>query len=157
MSSLNITPAIGCEDVRLALNGIFSGSDNPPNYYFFDQAISSGSVMDHINLANIWLWATVGQQIMQATDTVTMAQIYAASVDYSCMRLLVVMSGDIIVDGFDIQAGVQVKQPHLYNAYRNLIEQFKSSAQLHLKALMPSEIHADSDIPVYQDTAPSVM
>lgn len=149
-----LLPKITTEDIRLALNGTYSGSDG--KYYFWGQGIASGSVLAQINIANYFLNGVLGSTLMDATDDVTFYHVKTCELDYSCMRLLTLLSGDVIVDGFNWTAGVTVQQPALLPTYRMLIEQFKQAAQLHLKAIQPIQVHADSDQPSYGDTAPSM-
>jgi hypothetical protein len=151
--STDTNPVITCEDIRLALNGAYSGSDN--QYYFWGQGISSGSVLAQINLANYYLYGILGLSIMQSTDPITSNHVRTCELDYSCMRLITLLSGDVIVDGFNWTAGVTVQQPQLLSTYRNLIEQFKESAQLHLRAIQPIQVSAEGPTTTWSDTAPS--
>ncbi len=151
---VNLTPHVTCEDIRLALNGTYSGSDG--NYYFWNVPLSSGSILAQINLSNYFLFGVLGDSVMNSTDDITSYHVRTCELDYSAMRVLVLLSGDVISDGFEFTAGVAVRQPHLMNIYRNLISEFKSSAQMHLKILQPLFVSEDSDVPVYKDTAPSV-
>ena len=148
---MTITAKITAENVRDALNGTVTGS----NYYFWDQTISSGSVLTQINLANYYLYGILGTTKMDSTDEVTSFHINSCELDYACMRVLVVLSGGVIVEGFDWQSGISIKQPHILNTYINLINSFKESAQLHLRAIQPICVSADSDVPVWARTSPS--
>ncbi len=149
---MSLIPKVTCEDIRLILNGTNTGSD----YWFWGQNITSGSVLAQINAANYYLYGVLGQSLMDSTDTITFYHVKTCELDYSCMRLIALLSGDVIVDGFNWTAGLTVQQPALLPTYRMLLEQFKLSAQSHLRALQPIQVHADSDQPTYRDTAPSM-
>jgi hypothetical protein len=149
--STSIYPIVTCEDVRQVLNGTYSGS----SYVFWNVPLSSGSVLAQINMANYYLTGVLGQDKMAATDDVTFYHLRAAELDYSCMRVLTLLSGDVIVDGFSITAGITIQQPLLLATYRNLIAEFKEAAQLHLRAIQPLSVSAESNEPTYRDTAPS--
>lgn len=150
----DFTPHITTEDLRLALNGIYSGSTN--EYWYWGQNISSGSVLAQINLANYFMFGVLGDSLMNSSNEITSYHVRTCLLDYSCMRLLTLLSGDIITDGFNFTAGVTVQQPALLPTFRMLIEQFKESAKLHLRIVQPIQVSMDSDQPVYRDTAPSM-
>jgi hypothetical protein len=147
----SLTPKVTTEDVRLALNGTITGS----NYYFWGQSITSGSVLAQINLANYYLYGILGTDVMDSVDTITFYHVKTCELDYSCMRLLCLLSGDVIVDGFYITAGITIQQPSLLSTYRLLISEFKESAQLHLRAIQPIAVSGESDTTTYRETAPS--
>lgn len=151
---VDFNPKVTCEDIRLILNGVFSGSTN--NYWFWGQEITSGSVLAQINAANYFLMGILGETDMNyPINDVLGYHIKTAELDYSCMRLLVLLSGDVIVDGFNFTAGLTVQQPLLLATFRNLISEFKESAQNHLRAIQKIAVTAETDQPTYRDTAPS--
>lgn len=148
---VDFTPHITTEDIRLALNGTVTGS----TYYYWGQSITSGSVLAQINLANYYLFGVLGDSVMNSSNEITSYHVRTCLLDYSCMRLLTVLSGDIIVEGFNWTAGVTVQQPALLPTYRMLIEQFKQTAQLHLRAIQPISVVEETSQPSYGETAPS--
>lgn len=148
---VDFTPHITTEDIRLSLNGTVTGS----TYYFFGQSITSGSVLAQINLANYYLFGVLGDSVMNSSNEITDYHVRTCLLDYSCMRLLTLLSGDVITEGFNFSAGITVQQPALLPTYRMLIEQFKQSAQLHLRAIQPLHVASETDQPTYRDTAPS--
>jgi hypothetical protein len=150
---VDLTPKITTEDIRLALNATYSGSSN--SYFFWGQEISSGSILSQINLSNYFLFGILGDTVMNSTDDITSYHVRTCELDYSAMRVLVLLSGDVISDGFNFSAGISVQQPLLLATYRNLISEFKESAQMHLRAIQPLYVSAESDTTVYRDTAPS--
>lgn len=152
---MTITPKVTCEDLRLALNGVYSGSTG--EYWFWDQSVASGSVLAQINIANYYLTGILGSTKMAATDEVTMYHIKTAELDYACFRLLVVLSGGVITEGFNWTAGLTVQQPAMLPTYKHLIEQFKESALGHLDKLQPIAIHGEWNVPDWDTTSPSVM
>ena len=150
-----LTPKVTTEDIRLSLNGVYSGSDS--SYWFWGQSINSGSVLAQINLSNYWLYGVLGTSKMDATDDRTYYHVRTCQLDYACMRVLLVLSGGVIVDGFSWNVGPSIQQPHLLNTYKNLIEQFKESAQLHLRAIQDIAVSEETDQPHYGNTATNVM
>jgi hypothetical protein len=152
---MTIIPKITTEDIRLTLNGTYdSGSGN---YTFWDQTISSGSVLAQINLANIWLYGAVGSDVMNSVDELTSLRVNACELAYSCMRTLVVLSGGVITDGFNWNAGMAVQQPHLMSAYKNLISEFKDSATIYFLNLQPIGVVMESDDLTLGKPAPPMM
>jgi len=148
-----LTPKITTEDVRLTLNGTLTGS----TYYYWDQSISSGSVLAQINLANYYMYNMLGKTLMDDTTDITSSIIKTAQLEYSCFRLLVLLSGGVIIDGFNWEAGVKVENPKMLEAYKNLIEGFKSSYMLLINQIQPMVFTDDWDVPVWKDTATSPM
>ena len=149
-----LTPKVTCEDVRLALNGSASGSTY---YTFWDQTISSGSILAQINLANYWMYGILGKTVMESTDEITSYHVNTCQLDYSCMRVLIILSGGVITEGFNWNAGINVSQPAMLPTYKNLIQEFSFVAQNHLRAIQPLAVSAESDIPAVGKTATSVM
>lgn len=150
---MTLTPKVTCEDVRLSLNGTVTGS----TYYFWDSAIESGSVLAQINISNYWMYGLLGKTIMDSNDEVTKYHVKTCQLDHSCLRLLILLSGGVVTDGFDWSAGPSVKQNQMLPAYKNLIQQFKESTQLHLHALQPCAISGEWSVPSWSGTAPSTM
>ena len=152
---MSLTPKVTVEDVRLALNGTYSGSGNYVT--FWGQTVSSGSVLAQINLANIFLYGSLGTSVMDSTDTITSYHVRACELDYSIMRTLCLLSGDVIVDGFNFtMGGVTIQQPLVLATYRNLILEFKESAISHFRAIQPIAVSAETDQPSYRETTPSI-
>ena len=149
---VDFTPLITCEDIKLALNGTGTGS----NYWFWGQNVTSGSVLAQINLSNYYLFGILGETVMTSTNEITSYHVRTCLLDYSCMRTLILLSGDVLVDGFSWSAGISVQQPHMLNTYRSLISEFKESAQLHLRAIQPLFVAEESDTTAYRDAAPSM-
>ncbi len=148
-----LTQIVTCEDVRLALNGTTGSSAT--TYQFWSQEISSGSVLAQINLSHIFINGLLGTTKMASTDDTTFYHLRATELDYAAMRVLVLLSGDVITDGFSITAGITIQNPLLLATYRQLVADFKEQAQLHLRLIQPLAVSADSDIPSVRDTAPS--
>jgi hypothetical protein len=151
--SVDTSPVVTCEDVRLSLNGTYSGSDN--TYTFWGQSLTSGSVLAQINLANYYLFGILGSTIMQSTDAIVSNHVRTCELDYSCMRVITLLSGDVIVEGFNWTAGITVQQPHLLGIFRNLISMYKEAAQLELRAIQPIQVSAEGPTTVWSDTTPS--
>lgn len=152
---MTLTPKVTTEDLRLALNGVYSGSTG--QYWFFDQSISSGSVLAQINIANYYLYGRLGKVKMDSTDEVISYHIKTCELEYSCMRVLVLLSGGVITEGFNWSAGVSVQQPQMLAAYKNLIEEFKNSALGHISEIQPIAVGAEWEVPDWKSTSPSVM
>lgn len=150
---MTISPKVTTEDLRLALNGTYSGSTG--NYWFWGQSISSGSVLAQINIANYFMYGILGSSKMASGDEVILYHIKTAQLDYACMRLLVLLTGGVITDGFNWSAGVSVQQPQLLETYRELINQFKESAQRHIQAVQPCALAEDWEEYSWDTTAPS--
>lgn len=153
---MTLTPVVTCEDVRLSLNGVYSGSEG--KYYFWGQAVVSGSVLAQINLANYWLYGILGSTKMAASDDVTSYHIKTCELEYSCMRLLVLLSGGVIISGFDWSVGaVSVKPSKMQTTYTQMINGFRDSAMAHLNALQPVAVMAEYEVPDWDTTSTSVM
>ena len=148
-----LTPKITTEDVRLTLNGTLTGS----TYYFWDQSFSSGSVLAQINLANYYMYNMLGKSTMDSTDEVTSYIVKTAQLEYSCFRLLVVLSGGVIIDGFNWEAGVKVENPKMLEAYKNLTDGFKSSYILLISQIQPIAIIEETEMPIWHYTTRSIM
>lgn len=153
MSITPLIPKVTTEDVRLTLNGIYSGS----TYTFWEQNISSGSVLAQINLANYWMYGSLGKEVMDSQDQTTYFHVKACQLAYSCLRTLVVLSGGVITDGFNFTAGITVQQPSMLSSYKNMISEFKELAELHFRALTPIGYSMDCDPMELHDTPPSMM
>jgi len=148
-------PKISCEDVRLRLNGVYSGSDD--TYWFFEEQIKSGSLWNIISGSDTYLRNLLGDSVMDDTDTNTVRQVKEAELLYSCFRTLVQLSGGVIVSGFDWSAGVRVSQGSMLPAYRNLINEFREAALLAVKNLQDVYYLYDWETPSWSKTAPAVM
>lgn len=151
---MSLIPKITVEDVRLSLNGTWSA--NSGSVTFWGQSVSSGSVLAQINLANIYLYGVLGTSIMDSQDTITSFHVRTCELDLSCMRVITLLSGDVIIDGFGWTAGITISQPLILATYRNLQNEFKESAQLHLRILQPISISVEGPVSNYRDTAPSM-
>ena len=154
MSVIPLFPLVTCEDVRLALNGTY---DNTGSYTFWESIISSGSVLAQINLSNYYLYGILGISTMTSTDQVTQFHVMACELSYSAMRVLVLLSGGVITDGFNFSAGISLQQPNVLLSWKNLIMSFKDMAELHLKAIMPMGVMQDADALCINKTSPSMM
>lgn len=148
-------PKISCEDIRLRLNGVYSGSDD--NYYFWEESISSGSLWDIISGSDTYLRNLLGDGVMDTTDSNKSRLVKEAELLYSCFRTLVLLSGGVIVSGFSWKAGVSVDMGQMLPAYRNLIEGFKTEAQKIVKSLQDVYYKYDWATPTWSETAPAVM
>lgn len=147
-----LIPKVTTEDIRLSLNGTTTGS----NYYFWGVSLSSGSVLAQINLANIYLYGILGSEVMDSTSQITYYHVRACELDYSCLRVLTLLSGDVITDGFSFTAGVTIQQPLLLATYRNLQMGFRDSAIAHLKSIQPLHVAMEADATSFSSTAPSM-
>ena len=149
-----ITAKVTAEDVRSYLNGVTSGSGY---FTFWDQTVSSGSINEQITAANNYLYDILGISVMDSTTEITSNHVKTCELLYSCMRVLVLMSGAVITEGFNWAAGISVQQPAMLPTFKNLIQEFKLAAENHLRALQPLAVHEFSDIPSTGKTSPSVM
>ena len=149
---MSLIPKVTTEDVRLALNGVYSGS----NYVFWGQSIPSGSILAQINMANIFLYGALGYEVMDSTDLIMSYQVNACELDYAIARVITLLSGDVIVDGFTWTAGITVQQPLLLATYRNLQSAFLSAAQMQFRTLQKIQVSAEGPGITYRTTAPSV-
>jgi len=151
---MTITAKVTAEDVRSYLNGVSSGSGY---FTFWDQTISSGSVNENITAANNYLYDILGTSTMDSTVEITANHVETCELLYSCMRVLVLLSGGVIVEGFNWSAGISVQQPAMLPTFKNLIQEFKFVAENHLRALQEIAVTEESDIPTWSKTSPSVM
>ena len=150
---MTISPKITPEDVRLTLGGTVTGS----TYYFFDQTLASGSILQQILMANNFLYGVLGISVMDSTDEITSNHVNTCELAYSVMRVLVVLSGGVITEGFNWSMGASIQQPSMLGTYKNLIAEFKIASENHLRAIQPLAVSAESDIPSVGKTATSVM
>ena len=150
---MTLTPKITTEDIRLALNGTQTGS----TYYFWDQEILSESVLAQINLANYYMYNLLGKEIMNSTDEITSNSVKTSQLYYSCFRLLVVMSGGVILDGVSWQAGIRVESSQMTKAYENMINSYKDSAMQYFHNLQPIAFTGDWEVPSWKGTSCSFM
>ena len=148
-----VTAKVTAEDVRSYLNGTVTGS----TFYFWDQTLSSGSLNEQITAANNYLYDILGTSVMDSTVEITSGSVVKCELLYSCMRTLVLLSAGVITEGFNWSMGASIQQPSMLGAYKNLIQEFKTAAENHLKALQPIAVHEYSDEPSYSKTSPSVM
>ena len=150
-----LIPLVTTDDVMHSMNGTYdSGSSN---YYFWETDINSGSILAQINLANYYLYGALGISTMTSTDQVTMLHVRACELAYSCMRVLVVLSGGVITDGFNFSAGISLQQPNVLLAWKNLIANFKDMAELHFRIIQPIGLLQDADSLCIGSPAPPVM
>jgi hypothetical protein len=152
---MTIIPKVTTEDIRLTLNGTYNASSG--SYTFWEQTISSGSVLAQINLANYWLYGTLGKDIMDSTDEIISFRVNSCELMYSCMRTVVILSGGVITDGFNWNAGIGVQQPNMLATYKNLINEFKEMAMNHFINLQPIGLTDESNALDIGSTPPSVM
>ena len=155
---MTLAPVITTEDVRLALNGTYSGSDG--TYWFWGKSLSSGSILAQVNLANYTMYGLLGKSTMETTsanDEVKYYHLRTAQLDLSIFRTLVTLSGNVITDGVSWQAGVQYSAPHMMESYNVLINTYKENALYHIKLLQTFVLSEETDIPSYDTTAPSLM
>jgi hypothetical protein len=150
-------PKISCEDVRIQLNGVVSGSGSSAEYWFWNQSIPSGSLWQIISGSDTYIRFLVGDDVMDSSDSNTVREIKFAEIDYACFRTLVLLAGGVIVEGFNWTAGVTVSQPYMLPAYRSLIDEFKTTAQNHIRALQKLFIMKDFEMPSIGETAHSIM
>ena len=148
-----LIPKVTTEDIRLTLNGTY---DNTGSYTFWEQTISSGSVLAQINLANYYLYGVLGESVMDSTDRITLFHVNSCELAYACMRTLIVLSGGVITDGFNWSAGISIQQPNMLLAWKNLISNFKDIAEIHFKILQPMGIMSDVS-PLFVSTTSSPM
>ena len=149
---MTISAKVTAEDVRSYLNGTVTGS----TFYFWDQTLSSGSLNENITAANNYLYDILGISVMDSTVEITTNHVKTCELLYSCMRVLVLLSGGVITEGFNYSMGASIQQPSMLGAYKNLIAEFKTAAENHLRAIQPLAVHEYSDEPSYGKTAPSV-
>lgn len=152
---MSLIPKVTTEDIRLALNGNYNSDSEL--YTFWEQTIDSGSVLAQINLANYYLYGALGTEVMDSTDINIMFHVNSCELAYSCMRTIIVLSGGVITDGFNWTAGINIQQPHMLLAWKNLIASFKDIAELHFRILQPVGFLMDADPLDLGDTTPSVM
>ena len=148
-----ITAKVTAEDVRSYLNGTVTGS----TFYFWDQSVSSGSINEQVTAANNYLYDILGISVMDSTVEITANHVKTCELLYSCMRVLVLLSGAVITEGFNWSMGASIQQPSMLGTYKNLIAEFKVAAENHLRAIQPIAVHEFSDIPSVGKTQPSVM
>ncbi len=148
-------PKISCENVRVRLNGTYSGSDS--TYWIQGQSIASGSLWDIISGSSTDLRFTLGDDIMDNTATNTVREIKELELVTSCFKTLVQLSGGIITGGFSWEAGIKVTAPHIVEGWTKLIDGFKLQAENILKRVQTFVIAEEADQPNYASTAPSFM
>jgi len=148
-------PKINCEDVRKRLNGVYSGSDTA--FWFWDNSVSSGSLWDLCSGSSIYIRNLIGDSIMDSETGNTSRLVKETELLYACFQTLVNLSGGVIVQGFSWDAGIRISQPHIMNAYINLINEFKTTAQNNIRVLQKFVIAEDADQPSVSSTAPSIM
>ena len=144
---------IDAESLRLALNGSYID----PNYGFFGQNISSGSVHAQIALGDRELRSLLGDSVMNAQDTTTQNALQTLELNYSIYRVLVTLSGGIVTRGFSYNAGPSVSQPHLFNTYKTLIDEYRRKAEAMFWQLQPLTVAQNANMPRVHCTSPSVM
>lgn len=149
-------PKINCEEVRLQLNGVYSGSSDA--YWFWENSIGSGSLWQIISGSDAYLRFLCGDTLWDSTDSNTSQTIKYAEINYVCFKTLVNLSGGVLTDGFNWSLGpTRVETPAMLPAYRGLIDGFKLTSENFIKALLPASLSYDHDQPQYSRTAPSVM
>lgn len=141
--------------MRKRLNGTYTGSAD--SYYFFGESITSGSLWDIISGSSTDSRFTLGDSIMDSTDSNQARMVKELEVTTSCFRTLVQLSGGIITSGFSWRAGIQVSSPHIAEGYRGLINEFASIAGTILMRLSPMSYSTESDVPAISTTAPPLM
>jgi hypothetical protein len=149
-------PKISCEDIRLHLNGTYTGSAD--SYYFWEQAISSGSLWSLISGSDVYLRNVCGESIWDSTGADTTNNVKYCELNYACFKALVALSGGVIVDGFNWATGpIRVDTNVMLPAWKNLIEEFKQSSMNFLKNIQTFSLHYETDAPVIGETATAVM
>lgn len=149
----SIIPKITTEDVRNTLNGSCTGS----TYYFWSKPINSGSLLAQINLANYDLYNMLGSSVMDSTDEVISSSVKSIELDMSCVRLLTVLSGNLITDGYSFKAGVEYNANRIVEGYGNLIKLYTDQALNKLKTLQSIAVIGETEEPVYDSPSPGYM
>lgn len=149
-------PKISAEEVRVRLNGVYSGSTD--QYWFWESSISSGSLWDIISGSDIYLRDMCGESVWDDTDPDTVNKVKRTELNYACFKTLVILSGGVIVDGFVWATGpIRMDPRYMFAGWRNLIEEFGLTAQNNLRSLQTFVLDYEWDEPSWGKTATSVM
>lgn len=150
------SPKISCEDVRIQLGGVFSGSSN--DYWFWENNIPSGSLWQTISGSDAYLRFLCGDTIWDNTDANTAQAIKYCEINYVCFKTLVTLAGGVIVQGFDWSLGpVRVSTPAMLQTYTNLINGFGAEAEKFIRTLLPIHYLYDAEMPSIGKTSSSAM
>ena len=150
---MTLTSKITCDNIRGKLNGTVTGS----TYWFWDQTYTSGSLQQQVDDSTNYLYNILGRTLMEDTTEITDAIITTAQLAYASFLTIVSLSGGVVTEGFNWEAGVKVENPKMLEAYKNLIEGFKSSYMLLISQIQPLSFTDETDQPTYHDTATSLM
>jgi hypothetical protein len=140
-------------DIINWLNGTLSGS----TCYFFEMTISSGSVQAHLDFGELFLRNSLGDSIWYSTTEQVSGSIQQLIRNYLSFRILAVLSGNVITDGFKYRSGQPIERPQLLPIIKNMMEAYETQAIIDLMRLQPSALVVDQDQPSYRNTAPSFM
>ena len=149
-------PKVSCEDIRLHLSGVYSGSSN--DYWFWEQNINSGSMWSIISGSDVYLRQLCGDSVWDNTSADSVNNVKYLELEYVCFKTLVQLSGGIIVSGFDWSTGpIRVSQSRTFDGWQSLINQFKESAMNRLKNVQTFVLSYDWSSPTWDRTSNSPM
>ena len=140
-------------DIINWLNGTLSGS----TCYFFELTISSGSVQTHLEFGELFLRNSLGDSTWYSTTTQVSGSVQQLIRNYLSFRVLAVLSGDVITEGFKYRSGQPIERPQLLPVIKNIKEGYEQAAIIDLMRLQPMILVSSQDQPSYRNTAPSFM
>ena len=150
---MTLTSKITCDDIRKKLNGTVTGS----TYTFWDQDYTSGSLQSQVDDSTNYLYNVLGRTLMEDTTEITDAIITTAQLAYASFLTIVSLSGGVVTEGFNWEAGVKVENPKMLEAYKNIADAFKESYNRIIAQIQPMVFSDETDQPTYHDTATSPM
>ena len=144
---------VSVQNVLDWLGGSITGS----TCYFWELVLPSGSVRDHITYGEYYLHNILGNSVWDATTDYTSGSLRQLIRNYISFRILVVLTGGIITEGFLYRTGMPIERPQLLSTLTSMIESFKIASEGELMKLQTIVVFANMDQPAYGKTAPPVM
>jgi len=144
---------VSVQDLLNWLGGTVTGS----TCYMWELTIPSGSINDHIIYGEHYLHNILGDTRWNATTDYTSGSLRQLIRNYVSFRVLVVLTGGIITEGFLYRTGMPIERPQLLSTLTSMIESFKSASEGELMKLQDIVVYAEADQPAYGKTAPPVM
>lgn len=141
------------QDLLNWLGGTITGS----TCYFWELVLPSGSVQDHIIFGEFYLQNILGNSIWNTTTDYKSGSVRQLIRNYLSFRILVVLSGGIITEGFLYRSGQPIERPQLNTTINSMIEAFRVSSLNELAQLQDIAVMVNMDQPNYGRTPPPVM
>jgi hypothetical protein len=126
-----LSPTVTYDDIVQILNATSSGITPTRTLTFYKDSISEATVTQHIGSAGDYLHFFLGDAIWTTTDSVTAPAVQRLLLLYSAAMVLPVLSGGLIITGFDIiMSDLTLRRSERGQVYLKLITALMNEARM---------------------------